>query len=189
MNFNFSIPGVFLIDLKKQEDSRGFFIKNFQKKILKDQGIEFDTWESFYSSSQKDVIRGMHFQEPPKDQHKIVQCMRGHVTDVLLDLRKGSTYGAVCSFELSEKNPQALFIPKGVAHGFISREDDSWIIYHVTTAYDASCDRGVHWNSFGYDWKVQNPIVSERDQTHPTFEEYQSPFNQQMVQIYIDKKI
>lgn len=176
MSSEFSIPGVFLIDLKKHEDERGFFTKTFQKNLLLERGIEFETWEAFYSSSKKNVIRGMHFQEPPEDQHKIVQCMRGRVTDVLLDLRKGSSYGAVCSVELCEQRPQILFIPKGVAHGFVSREEESWMLYLVTTAYHAKCDRGVRWDSFGFDWKVEKPIVSERDQKHPALKDYQSHF-------------
>jgi dTDP-4-dehydrorhamnose 3,5-epimerase/CDP-3, 6-dideoxy-D-glycero-D-glycero-4-hexulose-5-epimerase len=176
MNSEFSIPGVFTIDLKRFEDSRGFFVKNFQRELLVSKGIEFETWECFYSSSQKDVIRGMHFQEPPQDQHKIVQCMRGHVTDVLLDLRKGETFGRSCSIELKSQVPQALFIPKGVAHGFVSREDESWMIYFVTTGHDSKCDRGVRWDSFGFDWKTESPIISERDQAHPSLGDYQSPF-------------
>ena len=138
MNNSFSIPGVFVMDLKRFEDSRGFFVKNLQKKVLEEKGVAFDTWECFYSSSQKDVIRGMHFQEPPLDQDKIVQCMRGQVLDVLLDLRKGATYGKTCSLELDETRPQAFFIPKGVAHGFVSRKDESWMIYFVTTSHDAT---------------------------------------------------
>ncbi|MES2308285.1 MAG: dTDP-4-dehydrorhamnose 3,5-epimerase family protein [Verrucomicrobiota bacterium] len=176
MNSRSSLPGVFLLDLKCFEDSRGFFIKNFQKKLLQEKEIDFDTWESFYSSSQKDVIRGMHFQEPPEDHHKVVQCMRGHITDVLLDLRKGPTYGKYCSFELKAKSPQALFIPKGIAHGFVSREDESWMIYFVTSAHDSKCDRGIRWDSFGFDWKSEKPIISDRDRAHPALNDYRSNF-------------
>ena len=176
MNLEFPIPGLFLYDLKRHEDNRGFFIKHFERKHLASLGTSFDTWESFYSSSQKGVIRGMHFQEPPVDQDKIVHCMRGKILDVLLDLRKGSSYGKVFSMVLDGKVPQSLFIPKGIAHGFLSLEEESWISYSVSTAYDSDKDRGIHWNSFGFDWKIKEPIVSARDQAHPMFKDYDSPF-------------
>jgi len=176
MNFNFSIPGVILYDLKRHEDDRGFFIKHFEKERLASMGVAFETWETFYSSSQKGVIRGMHFQEPPMDQDKIVHCMRGKILDVLLDLRKGENYGKVVSIVLDSKVPQTLFIPKGIAHGFLSLEEESWVSYSVSSAYDSHRDRGIHWNSFGFDWGVKEPIVSSRDQGHTAFSEYQSDF-------------
>ena len=176
MNLKFPIPGLFLYDLKRHEDNRGFFIKQFERAPLQRMGISFDTWESFYSSSQKGVIRGMHFQEPPVDQDKIVHCMRGKILDVLLDLRKGASYGKVFSVVLDSRVPQSLFIPKGIAHGFLSLEEESWVSYSVSTAYDPEKDRGIHWNSFGFEWGVEEPIVSGRDQAHPAFKDYDSPF-------------
>ena len=176
MNLEFPIPGLFLFDLKRHEDSRGFFIKHFEKERLASMGVSFDTWETFYSSSQKGVIRGMHFQEPPMDQDKLVHCMRGKILDVLLDLRRGESYGKVVSIVLDSKVPQALFIPKGIAHGFLSLEEESWVSYSVSTAYDSHRDRGIHWNSFGFDWGVEEPSISGRDQAHPSFSEYQSDF-------------
>lgn len=177
MNLEFPIPGVFLYDLKYHEDNRGFFIKHFERSKLAERGMEFQTWETFYSSSQKGVIRGMHFQAPPMDQDKIVHCMRGKILDVLLDLRKGESYGKVVSIVLDSQVPQSLCIPKGIAHGFLSLEEESWVSYSVSAGYDPEKDRGIHWNSFGYDWGVKEPIVSGRDQSHPPFRDYQSPFD------------
>lgn len=175
MFFN-PIPGVFDFKLKRHEDPRGVFIKVFESVLFNKVGNPFNIKECFYSWSRKDVIRGMHFQEPPEDQDKIVHCMSGQVTDVLLDLRRGPTYGRFLSIELSAAEPKALFIPRGVAHGFVSRTDDSCMVYFVTTSHDPGLDRGIRWDTFGFDWGVEDPVVSERDRSHTAFSEYLTPF-------------
>lgn len=171
------IPGCFLIESSRFDDSRGRFVKTFHKDIFSKHGIEMDFAEEFYSVSNKNVIRGMHFQLPPSDHEKLVFCTNGSVLDVFLDLRKDSkTYGESLSIELSSKNSRTLFLPKGLAHGFMSIEDDSTMVYKTSTIHNPVKDAGILWNSFGFDWPVESPIISERDLKHPSFSEFLSPF-------------
>ena len=133
--------------------------------------------EEYYSISRKGVIRGMHFQTPPYDHEKLVYCMRGRVLDVVLDLRISSpTYRQHIAIELDDAKKNGLMIPKGMAHGFLALTDDVLMSYKVTTVYAPENDAGIHWNSFGFNWKIEQPIVSARDNTHPAFKDFVSPF-------------
>jgi dTDP-4-dehydrorhamnose 3,5-epimerase len=170
------LPGVRQVRLKRFVDGRGDFVKTYDRSVYFAAGVAFDFAEEFYSVSMKNVVRGMHFQRPPHDHDKIVYCAAGAVEDVLLDLRKGDGYGRFRSVVLSADDPLLLFIPKGVAHGFKSLADDSLMIYKTSTEYAPQHDCGICWNSFGYDWQCKAPIISKRDQQHPRFSEFQSPF-------------
>ena len=108
----------------------------------------------------------MHFQLPPHDHEKLVYVPQGAILDVVIDLRKKShTYGNYISVELSDQNKKSIFIPRGFAHGFKSLLDDTITVYNVTTEYNSTADSGIHYNSFGFDWEVDNPIISRRDST------------------------
>jgi len=158
-------------------DSRGSFVKTYQRQCFSRNGIDFCAGEEYYSESVKNALRGMHFQLPPVDHEKLIFCLRGSVLDVCLDLRKESgMYGAVHAVILSEKETTGLFIPKGVAHGFLSLEEDSLISYAVSTEYSPEHDCGIHWDSFGFKWPSVSPIVSPRDSGHPVFSGFSSPF-------------
>ena len=171
------ISGCFLIESPRFEDPRGCFIKTFHEDVFSNFGIKMKFAEEFFSFSKKNVIRGMHFQLPPSDHEKLVFCTSGSVLDVFLDLRKESeTYGESLSIELSLKNARALFLPKGIAHGFMSMEDNSTMVYKTSTVHNPIKDAGILWNSFGFDWPVESPIISERDSKHPTFCNFSSPF-------------
>lgn len=172
-----SLKGIYLIQFPAFADERGLFVKTFHEPTLQQAGLSFELKESFFSFSKKDVIRGMHFQIPPHDHTKIVFCPKGAILDVVVDIRKDSpTYGHQFSVELSERNNQALFIPSGFAHGFKSLEDDTQAFYLVSTAHHPASDAGIRYDSFGFDWGVENPIVSKRDQSFATLVDYQSPF-------------
>ena len=161
------------------EDNRGNFVKTFQSEFFSEIGIHFQPVEEFYSTSRKGVLRGMHFQLPPHDHDKLVYCIRGRVMDVLLDLRKSSpTYGRSFGNEISANNHLMFYIPKGVAHGFLSLEDDSVLVYKTTTIHFPSHDAGVRWDSFGYIWPdlTANSIISPRDCKFPSLEEFKTPF-------------
>ncbi len=133
--------------------------------------------ESFYSTSRRGVLRGMHFQTPPHSHAKLVYCIRGSALDVVVDLRKSSPrYGAAASAELSEKNHQQLFIPTGLAHGFLALESDTVLVYMTTTVHSPSHDMGIHWDSFGFDWGTEAPTLSARDARLPTLGAFDSPF-------------
>jgi dTDP-4-dehydrorhamnose 3,5-epimerase len=170
------LPGVHRLGLKRLADARGDFVKTFSRSVYGAAGVSFDFAEEYYSTSHKDVIRGMHFQIPPHDHGKIVYCAVGAVRDVLLDLRKGPGYGKAVSLVLSADAPELLVIAKGVAHGFAALQDNSLMVYKTNTEYAPQHDRGIRWDSFGFDWKVSNPLLSDRDKLHPPFAEFASPF-------------
>lgn len=170
------LPGLWHISLKSFSDMRGTFVKTFSDKIFREHGIECDWKEEFYSFSKCDVIRGMHFQVPPCDHMKLVYCPKGAVMDVMLDLRSGPGYGRVVSVELHDNNPSVLIMPTGIAHGFRSLADDTLMIYKTTTEHNLEFDRGIRWDSFDFNWALDSPIVSPRDQGHPKFADYYTPF-------------
>lgn len=178
MKFNTTnLTGCYLIDTGVFHDQRGSFTKIYNEKEFLKNGISAVFKEQFFTISNKNVLRGMHYQEPPHDHCKLVSCFSGAVLDVVLDLRKSSaTYGESQSFELSADNMAVLFIPIGIAHGFLSLEDNSGMMYSVSTEYAEESDSGVHWNSFGFNWPVKQPIVSERDMLHSKLEEIDNPF-------------
>lgn len=172
-----NIPEVKIINLFKASDLRGEFVKPYHAGDLKVLGIDFMMKESFYSISKKNVIRGMHFHAPPYEHEKIVFCTQGAILDVALDLRKGAaTYGQYVSLELSQENGKALLIPKGFAHGFLSLTDNATTFYFISGEYNAAADGGVMYDSFGFDWQVANPIMSERDKQFVRLQDFQTPF-------------
>lgn len=172
-----SIDAVKIIKQFRADDHRGSFVKTFHNTSLKEQGIDFDLNESFYSVSVKNVIRGMHFHAPPYDHDKIVFCTEGAILDVALDLRKSSsTFGQCVSTELSFENHQALYIPKGFAHGFLTLSEKATTFYLVSGEYNKEADGGVRFDSFKFDWGVEHPIVSERDLLFQEFNYFNTPF-------------
>lgn len=171
------LPGLFIIDSKIFKDKRGIFVKVFHRKFFEANNIASDVRESFYSISRKNVIRGMHFQLPPDDHEKFVFCVHGKILDVILDIRKGSpTYGKFYSIELSGRDGLIVYIPKGFAHGFLSLEDNSIVVYMTTKEYSPEKDYGIRWDSFGFNWNVNNPIISPKDRELPLLSEFDSPF-------------
>jgi dTDP-4-dehydrorhamnose 3,5-epimerase len=170
------LPGCILLEPKRFEDARGAFVKTYHADTFAEFGVRFDTLEEFYSISYKGVVRGMHFQLPPHDHDKLVYCTRGAVLDVLLDLRSGSGYGRVAAVELSEDNLHEVFIPKGIAHGFVALRDQTMMLYKTSTMHAPAADAGIRWDSFGFDWRGVNPVVSDRDAGHPAFAEFVTPF-------------
>ena len=172
------INGVLLIKPRIFKDERGSFIKTFHKDTFLEHGLETDFRESFYTTSSEDVIRGMHFQVPPHEHVKMVYVSTGAILDVILDMRIGSpTYGEFLQFELAEENGHIVYIPEGCAHGFLSIEDDSCVVYAHSKVFAPDCDTGIRYDSFGFDWGIENPIVSKRDQELPLFKDFKSPFD------------
>lgn len=170
------LPGAWYITLKRFGDVRGSFVKTYAHSVFAAHGIGFDAEEEFYSFSHQDVVRGMHFQLPPHDHAKLVYCPTGAVLDVLVDLRNGTGQGRVASVQLSGDEPALLMIPKGIAHGFRSLSDNSLMVYKTSTEHAPSHDAGVRWDSIGFDWGVESPIVSARDAAHPALADFVSPF-------------
>jgi len=171
------LHGVFIIETDSFEDGRGVFIKTFHADVFKEYGLESTFKESFYSTSKKDVIRGMHFHLPPHDHSKLVYVTHGSLLDVVLDIRKDSpTFGEHVATELTGNNRTMVYIPTGCAHGFLSLEDDTHMIYLQTGVYSKDHDAGIHIDSFGIDWRVTNPIISIRDKEFQGFQEFPTPF-------------
>lgn len=172
------IPGLLQLFPAVHADDRGVFVKTFQSSALENLGVSSRWLEQFFSSSNRGVIRGLHFQLPPADHDKLVYCVQGVAFDVVVDLRVGSpTYGETESFSLDGTSWSGLFVPKGLAHGFAALDDATIMAYATSSEYDASKDAGIRWDSVGVEWPIANPIVSERDDAFPAFEEFASPFS------------
>jgi len=171
------LAGAFLITLPSFKDNRGTFNKTYQEHFFNNAGIDFQLKESYFSLSKKDVIRGMHFQTPPHQHSKIVYCPSGSILDVILDIRKGSaTYGKFYSTILSDENNKAYFIPEGFAHGFKALTENAMTYYLVGSEHNKDHDAGVRYDSFGMHWECIHPIISERDNSFPALESFESPF-------------
>lgn len=171
------LQGAYLINGFKVDDSRGWFWKNYRSDKFIDLGLDFFVRETYFSWSKKNVLRGMHFQLPPKAHEKLVTCVFGEVIDVLLDLRiKSPHYGKCVSILLSDSKPQSLLIPIGVAHGFLVLSDGALLSYQTSTEYDVKLDNGVRWDSFGFNWPVVDIKCSDRDANLPTLADFNTPF-------------
>ena len=177
---NEPLPGVKILRPFVFEDARGNFVKPFHEGQLAAHGISIQVREEFFSISAAGVLRGMHFQIPPHAHQKLVYCITGRVLDVLLDLRKNSpTFGQAASFELSAANRHIVHIPVGFAHGFLSLEDNSCLVYKTDAVHAPESDRGILWNSFGFEWPMppgKTPEISARDISHPTLAQFDNPF-------------
>lgn len=172
-----SINGCWEIQPRVLEDSRGSFVKVFNKGAFSDLGLETEFYEEYYSHSHKDVIRGLHFQTPPADHVKIVYCLQGAVFDVVLDLRNGSpTYGKFETFKLNAESGNFLYIPKGLAHGFCATSDSATLVYKVSSGYAPEHDHGILWSSLDIQWPSSSPIVSSRDASFLPMSKFASPF-------------
>ena len=173
---NLGIEGCYLIENFVAQDSRGYFVKTFHEQSFLDKKLETEFRESYYSISKKGVIRGMHFQIPPHEHNKLVYVTQGEILDVILDIRKTSaTYGKYISVKLNAHD-YCIYIPKGCAHGFLTTSEEATVIYNVSTVYNPSADGGILWNSFGFEWDNNNPVISSRDKSFQSFKEFYSPF-------------
>lgn len=168
---NTKIQGVRIVEPNVFDDARGYFFEAFNGHSLKSAGILFSPiQENCAYSLKKGTIRGLHFQNDPVAQAKIVRCVKGSVLDFAVDLRKGSpTYLNHVSVLLSEENKKQLYIPRGFAHGVISVEDDSMIEYFADNPYSPEHDRSIRYNDpqIGIDWGTEDLILSPKDMNAP----------------------
>lgn len=172
-----SIPGCYELRPKVLGDSRGSFVKFFQRTVCQQLGLSVDVKEQYYSRSQRNVIRGLHFQVPPEEHDKIVFCVSGSAFDVMVDLRKGSpAFGKHHVCELREEIANGVYIPRGLAHGFAALKDDTVLVYLVTSEYSPLHDSGIRWDSAGIKWPVSDPVVSERDRALTPMSKFATPF-------------
>jgi dTDP-4-dehydrorhamnose 3,5-epimerase len=155
-------------------DNRGYFFESFREDWLKGQGIEENWIQDNQSFSQKGTVRGLHFQNEPHAQAKLVRVISGKVLDVALDLRKGSpTFGKYFSTILDDQRFNLFYVPKGFAHGFAVIED-AIFAYKCSNYYNKDAEGGILWNDpeLGIDWGVSSPLISEKDKYWPTLEEF-----------------
>lgn len=152
-------------------DNRGWFYESYSKQKMNDLGIDVEFVQDNRSYSQKKgTLRGLHFQNNPMAQSKLLSCTRGKIMDVAVDLRKGSpTYLKWVSVILSEENKKMIFIPKGFAHGFVTLTDDVEVLYKVDEYYSKEDDRSIRYDdeSIGVNWSIEHPILSQKDQNAP----------------------
>ncbi|OFY66761.1 MAG: dTDP-4-dehydrorhamnose 3,5-epimerase [Bacteroidetes bacterium RIFCSPLOWO2_02_FULL_36_8] len=173
------LDGLLVIYPKVFKDPRGEFFESYRKDLLYEQGLKEDFVQDNQSVSSKNTVRGLHYQHDPYAQGKLVTVIIGKVIDVAVDIRKGSpTFGKSFAIEISDKNRLMFFIPNGFAHGFSVLEDNTVFYYKCTNYYHKESEGGIIYNDpdINIDWKVQGPVVSEKDLKLPLFREFESPF-------------
>lgn len=173
------LEGVLLIKPDVFEDSRGFFFESYNKKKFEGSGLDLTFVQDNISRSQKNTIRGLHYQAGENPQGKLCQVISGSVLDVAVDVRYGSpTYGKYFAAELTGKNHHQLWIPPGFAHGFSVLSDSAIFHYKCTGFYSKPDERAILFNDpeIGIDWKVENPIVSDKDLLAGPFREIKKEF-------------
>jgi dTDP-4-dehydrorhamnose 3,5-epimerase len=180
-----AIPELKLITPAIFRDERGFFSETYSQKALAQIGIDRAFVQDNQSLSRtKGVLRGLHFQIPPRSQGKLVRVIRGAIFDVAVDIRQGSpSFGRHASAVLSADNWSQLWVPVGFAHGFCTLEPDTEVIYKVTDFYAPECDRGLAWDDpdLGIDWPLSpaEVILSDKDRRHPRLADLPQHFTYQ----------
>jgi dTDP-4-dehydrorhamnose 3,5-epimerase len=171
------LPGCVLVRLDPHEDERGGFLKLFRHDAFVGLGLDPTLAEVYWSTSRRGVVRGLHFQVPPRDHAKTVAVVRGAIHDVVVDLRVGSpAYGRHVEVTLEADTGCALHVPTGCAHGFQALSDDAVVLYLVGTEHSPDHDAGIRWDSVGACWPLDDVVVSDRDAALPPLAEFTSPF-------------
>jgi dTDP-4-dehydrorhamnose 3,5-epimerase len=180
MNFiKTHIPDLFEIEPQVFEDSRGLFFETHNEAAFKANGIDVKFVQDNQSRSERNVLRGLHFQNAPFDQGKLVRVIKGAVLDVAVDVRENQpTYGQHFAIELSESNNKMVWIPCGFAHGFLALTDNTIFAYKCTNFYNKESEDGILWNdaTLNINWGIDNPILSDKDLELHHFNEFSSSF-------------
>jgi dTDP-4-dehydrorhamnose 3,5-epimerase len=171
------LAGAFEIDLEPKPDERGFFARSWCLKEFEAQGLTPRLVQCSISlNSRKGTLRGMHYQEAPYQEAKLVRCTKGAIYDVVVDLRPDSpTYKDWIPVVLTAEKRNMIYVPEGCAHGFLTLEDKTEVCYQVSEFYRPECARGVRWNdpAFQITWPAKVEVISERDRVYPDFEQVQ----------------
>ena len=168
-----------LIKPARHVDDRGHFEELYSRRRYAGLGIANEFVQENHSLSRNvGTVRGLHFQSPPHAQGKLVRCVRGAIFDVAVDIRRGSpTFGQWEGYELTSENSHQLYVPVGFAHGFVTLEPDSQVVYKCTDYYVPQAEGALHWNSCGINWPLNvNPSLSDRDAIAPALVDFESPF-------------
>jgi dTDP-4-dehydrorhamnose 3,5-epimerase len=168
-----NLRGACIIDPQRLEDDRGFFARTFCHEEFAAHGLKPNFVQCNISFNvRKGTLRGMHYQDKPHEEAKLVRCTRGSIFDVIIDIRKDApTYRQWVGVELTADNRRMLYVPEGFAHGFQTLEDDSEVFYQMAEMYRPECARGIRWDDPVFDiaWPLPNPIISARDAGYPDF--------------------
>ena len=170
-----TLSGVLLLEPDVVADPRGFFVETFSQQRYAEFGVPDDFVQDNQSRSARGTIRGLHFQAQP-GQAKLVRVARGHIWDVVLDLRRSSpTFGRHEGFELDDVAHRQVYVPVGFAHGFCVLSDLADVAYRVSSYYDGAEERGVAWDdpALSIPWPVEDPVLSQRDRGLPPLREMQ----------------
>lgn len=171
-----NIPDVLLLKPEVYSDDRGFFMETYREEHLRSNGINVHFVQDNLSKSQQGTVRGLHYQiDQPQD--KLIMVMQGTILDVAVDLRENSpTFGQYVEMKISSRNKYQFFIPKGFAHGFSVLTSEALVYYKCSDYYCPEGERGLFWDDpdLGIDWKVDDPIISEKDQHQPRLKEIPS---------------
>ena len=178
--FETNLAGLLLIEPKVFEDSRGYFLESYNSETFKNSGIDTIFVQDNQSFSSKGTLRGLHFQNVPYAQVKLVRVITGSIIDVAVDVRKGSkTYGEYYSVKLSGENKKTLYIPDGFAHGFLTLEDNTIVQYKCSNVYNKESEGGIMWNDpdININWGLMDePIISDKDKNNILFKDLNSKF-------------
>jgi dTDP-4-dehydrorhamnose 3,5-epimerase len=168
-----ALPGAYVLDLERLEDERGFFARTWCAREFAAHGLSPCLAQSSVSFSRRaGTLRGMHYQAAPHEEEKLVRCTQGAIFDVIIDLRpESSAFGRHVGLELSAATHRALYVPKGVAHGFQTLADDTTVFYQMSEFHAPGAGQGVRWDdpAFGVRWPIAHPILNERDASYPDF--------------------
>ncbi len=167
------LKGAFIIEINQLTDDRGFFGRSWCANEFKQYGLKTNVVQANTSfSKKKGTLRGMHFQNDPYQETKLIRCTRGAIFDVIIDLRPDSpTYKQWYGVELTQDNYKMLYVPEDFAHGFITLKDDSEVTYLVTQFYTPGAEAGLRWDDkqFGIQWPLSPTVISDKDRNHPDF--------------------
>ena len=167
------LSGAFVVEVEAVHDERGFFARTFDREAFAAHGLSAEVDQASVSFNvQAGTLRGMHYQAEPHGEEKLVRCTRGAIHDVIVDLRPDSpTFREWFGIDLDADNRRALYVPKGMAHGFQTLVDGTEVLYQISTRYVPGAERGVRWDdeAFGIGWPAPPRVVSERDRTYPDF--------------------
>ncbi len=173
------IPDVLIITPEVYRDSRGYFLESYNSESFFAAGLTMNFVQDNESLSRKGVLRGMHFQNPPYEQGKLVRVVKGAVMDVAVDIRKNSPYyGKWCSVILTEENKLLFWLPPGFAHGFLTLEENTVFSYKCTQVYNRESEESIIWNDpdLNITWPEKTPIITDRDRNGKLFKDFNSRF-------------
>jgi dTDP-4-dehydrorhamnose 3,5-epimerase len=174
-----NLKGVMVIKPRVFEDARGYFFESYNQQVFANSGLNLHFLQDNQSLSQKGVLRGLHFQNQPYAQGKLVRVITGAVYDVAVDIRKNSaTYGQWFGLELTARNKWMMYIPEGFAHGFATLEDETIFSYKCTNVYNKAAEDCLLWDDpdIGIEWPLDNPLLSEKDLQGKEFKSFVSLF-------------